>query len=791
MSQLNAINQELLRQINDSVGYKIKTKVDYLYNTADTNTSNINYITSNIPILLTNTAITINKLDSVLINTANALSDSANISLITLRTAALGKDDSANINYLTEATVINDTSLASTVAKSLNFHKFLTTEHIPLSNVYAPLASLEKSGDTYVTGLGACGVRKNGVDVFEEYYNGQYPGSMFGTFSCGKELMGMMLGRMQKKGIGLHNVAGDGYTSNLLTLDTKVYDIIYGTDIKPYGETGFTLPLGLENARMRDLLSQRAGFHDYDALLWFMNVENQLTGNYGYVVWSTATAPLLYSYRAWAVNFGVTIDTFDDVKNLGNQFVSVRNFAQYAYNDIIQLGQSSVFYLLKDFFAYAFYNEFTSNNVIGELMVGSGYSNTSVRYHRSAYGSPVYGQDKFEHYNNESFVFTTYMLQLALMKEAINGNRSVLTSSALYSNTNISLNDIGANTFGASVPNPVYVAPFRDNFRNFFNYEILQPSGVPSVNTKLTLLQSDKYGTIMPDYTRVAFPHLMGVADKFGEDLFYVRNNNVFVTNVYSNLFLSNITEYNFTASSSNIIPRMNALTTDPFETPVGLYGENLNAQNYLSMTNGIWTLTDVLPNNKQRSSNVYFLSGAQGQKFVMGRDSTASKNRYTVGMMSDDLVNNPLLCQGPEFLQTYKNTVEHYRTESLYYGKSPEDAVSFLVGKWYPDSISVPIFAYGPGLITGLRTRQEADKAIAYIQDIKLSSNNWGYDSVGGPTFRLNCDRSYYSNLTTDVNIIKVADITTGNVASSTSNCVADVHYSYLDIFNKAKQVF
>jgi len=760
MSQITAINQELLRQINDSVGYKIKTKVDHIE-------SNVAFIAS------------------------RQGGDSSNISLLVSQMGG----DTANINYVKEVTAINDTSLASTVGKSLEFHKFLTTEHIPLSNVFAPKANLVKSGDTYVTGMGACGVHKNGVDVFEEYYNGQYPGSMFGTFSCGKELMGMMLGRMQQKGVGLHNVVGDAYTSNLLTLDTTVYDIIYGTDINAYGQYGITLPKGLDQVRMRDLLSMRAGFHEYDGLLWFMNVENELTSRAGYLAWSIAATPLLYTYRQFAdLIGGVTIASFDDVKNLGNATVSVRQYAQYVYNDIVQLGKSSNFYDLKDFFGYAFYNEFTSNNLIGEMMVGAGVSNTSVRYHRSAYGTPKYGQNKFEHYNNECIVFATYMLQLALMKEAINGNRSVLPYSFplyLYSNVGISLSDIGAKTFGASGPNATYVAPFRDNFRNFFNYEILLPSGVPSANTKLTMLQSDKHGTIMPDYTRVAFPHLMSVADKFGEDLLYVRDNNVFVTNVYSNLFLSNITEYNFTASSSNIIPRMNALTTDPFETPAGLYGENLNAQNYLSLTNGIWTLTDVLPNNKQRSSNVYFLSGAQGQKFVMGRDSTAAKNRYTVGMMSDDLVNNPLLSQGPEFLQTYKNTVEHYRTESVLYGKPLSDSVSLLVGKWYPDSVSVPIFAYGAGVVTGLRTRQEADKAIAYIQDIKLSSNNWGYDSVGGPTFRLNCDRSYYSNLTNDVNVIKVADIETGNVASSTSNCVADVHYSYLDIFNKAKQVF
>ena len=752
MSQLTAINQELLRQINDSVGFKIKTKVDSIQ-------SNVALIAS------------------------RQVGDSSNISVLLSQSG----QDTANISYLKEVTAINDISLASTVGKSLTFHKFLTTEHIPVSNVYVPLGSLVKSGDTYVTGLGACGVRKNGVDVFEEYYNGQYPGSMFGTFSCGKELMGMILGRMQKKGVGLHNVVADAYTSNLLTLDTKVYDIIYGTDIKPYGSTGITLPIGLDQARMRDLLSMRAGFHDYDALLWFMKVEDTLTFGAGYTYWSAENTPLLYLYKLWADAYltPATITSFADVQNKGNATVNVRNFAQYAYDDIVGNPASS-YIAIKDILGYAYYNELTTENVMGELMVGSGYSNTSVKYHRTSF-STLYGQDKLEHYNNESFVFTTYMLQLALMKEAIYGNRSVLSSSTLYSNTSISLNAIGVNTFGSSGPNATYVTPFRDNFRNFFNYEVLQPSGAPSVNTKLTLLQSDKHGTIMPDYTRVAFPHLMGISDNFGKDLFKVRDSNVAITTLYSNLYLSNITEYNFTSASSNIVPRMNALTTDPFETPVEFYGENLNAQNYLSLTNGIWTLTDVLPNNKQRSSNVYFLSGAQGQKFVMGR-STDKANRYTVGMMSDDLVNNPLLCQGSEFLQTYKDTVNHFRVESSAYGKS--DGTSLLVGKWYPDNVSVPFFAYGAGIITGLRTRQEADKAIAYIQDINLSSNNWGYDSVGGTTFRLNCDRSYYSNLTS-ANVLHVADITTGNVVPGVSNCIADVHYTYLDIFNKAKQVF
>jgi hypothetical protein len=232
----------------------------------------------------------------------------------------------------------------------------------------------------------------------------------------------------------------------------------------------------------------------------------------------------------------------------------------------------------------------------------------------------------------------------------------------------------------------------------------------------------------------------------------------------------------------------MNALATDPFETPLGFYGENLNSQVYYSFTNGVWTLTDVLPLNKQRSSNVYYFQGAQGQNFFMGRDSTAAKNRYTVGFMSDDLVNNPLLCQGPEFLQTYSNTVEYYTASASDYGKS--DGTSTLVGYWYGDNVSVPFYAYGPGIITGLRTRQEADKAIAYIQDIKLSSNNWGYDSVGATTFRLNCDRKYYSNLTS-ANVLHVADITTGNVYPSVSNCIADVRSTFIDIFERAKSTF
>ena len=759
MSQLTAINQELLRQINDSVGYKIKTKVDHIE-------SNVAFIAS------------------------RQGGDSSNISLIVSQMGG----DTSNINYLKEVTAINDTSLSSTVGKALEFHKFLTTEHIPSSNINSTLSNLQATGDTYVTGIGACGVRKNGVDVFEEYYNGQYPGSMFGTFSCGKELMAMTLARMQNKGVGLHNVVADAYTSNLLTLDTKVYDIIYGTDINVYGQYGITLPKGLDQARLRDLTSFRAGFHEYDALLWFMKVENDATSNYGSAVWSLANTPLLFLYAAWAndvTRLGTAaIATFADVQNKGNENVSVRKFGLFAYDDILG-NPASPYAAISTILGYAYYNELTSNNVIGELMVGSGYSNTSVKYHRSAYGTAPYGQNKLEHYNNENFVFTTYMLQLALMKEAINGNRSVLTSNTLYSNTNISLNAIGANTFGASGPNPVYVAPFRDNFRNFFNYEILLPSGVPSVNTKLTLLQADKYGTIMPDYTRVAFPHLMGVVDTFSKDLFAVRDSNVAITSVYSNLYLSNITEYNFTSASSNIVPRMNAFTTDPFESPGVTYGETLNSNISFSVTNGIWTVTDVLPLNKQRSSNVYYVQGAQGQNVLMGRDSTAAKNRYTVGFLSDDFVNNPLLCQGNEFLQTYKDTVEHYRVESSAYGKSPTDGTSLLVGKWYPDSVSVPFFAYGAGIITGLRTRQEADKAIAYIQDIKTSSNNWGYDSVGGVTFRLNCDRKYYSNLTVDANTIKVADITTGNVYPGLSNCIADVHYTFVDIFNKAKQVF
>ena len=733
MSQTAAINQELLRQINDSVGYKLKLKVDNIATSSVNNTS--------------------------------------------------------NIRYISEITAINDTSLASTVSKSLTFHKFLTSEHIPTSNLFIPLASLEKSNDTYVTGLGAVGVKKNGLDVFEEYYNGNYPGSMFGTFSAGKELMGMMFGRMMKLGVGLHNAGTEERASNLLTLDTTVANVIYGTDIKAYGATGITLPKGLEKARMRDLLSMKAGFHEFDALLWFMYWENVLTSDGGSLSWSITTTPLLFMYAFWAYTItatAVTISSFADVQNClgGNVGVNLRNFCYAIKSDLLDGVWAGSLAGLDLFVGYAYYNEFTSNNVIGDEFIGTGYSNTSVRYQRSGY-EEFYGKDKFEHYNNECTIFATKMMQLALMKEARYGNGNVLR---LDRYSNVALADIGAKTFGSS-PDVTYIYRNRENMKTFFKYEMLRPSGI-SLNTNLSILQSDNYGTIMNDYTRMAFPHLMTVCDKFSEDLFKVRDSNVAVTSLYSNLFLSNITEYNFT--SSNIIPRNQVFQVDPFDTPaVVLSGELSNYQKGLNMTNGIWTYTDVLANNKVQSSNVYILTGLYGQRFVMGRDATSAKNRYTVGMMSDDLVNNPLNVQGSEFLQTNRDyiTFNFVESEALGKGDIYDDSTSYLLGKYYPDSITVPVFAYGTGAISGFRTRQEVDKCIAMVQDVKVSSNTWGYDSVGGPTFRMNADRVYYSNLTTE-NAIKVADVTTG-VLAAFSNCVADAHLAQMDIFDRAKLTF
>ena len=624
MSQTAAINQELLRQINDSVGYKIKTKIDAV--------------------------------------------------------AASSINNTSNIRYISEITAINDTSLASTVSKSLTFHKFLTSEHIPTSNLFTPLASLEKSNDTYVTGLGAVGVKKNGLDVFEEYYNGNYPGSMFGTFSCGKELMGMMFGRMLKLGVGLHNAGTEERASNLLTLDTTVSNIIYGTDIKAYGATGITLPRGLEKARMRDLLSMKAGFHEFDSLLWFMYWENVLTSNGGSGSWSVAVTPLLYIYAYWASAFGVTISTFADVQDCvgGNLGVNLRNFCYAIKADLLDNVYSGLLAGLDLFVGYTFYNEFTSNNVIGDEFIGTGYSNTSVRYQRSGY-EELYGKDKFEHYNNECAIFATKMMQLALMKEARYGNGNVLR---LDRYSNVALADIGAKTFGGS-PNLDYISSNRENMKTFFKYEMLRPSGI-SLNTNLSILQSDNYGTIMNDYTRMAFPHLMTVCDKFSEDLFKVRDSNIAVTSLYSNLFLSNITEYNFT--SSNIIPRTQVSQVDPFDTPAVIKsGELTNSQTFANSTNGIWTVTDVLANNKVRSSNVYMLSGLYGQRFYMGRDATAAKNRYTVGMMSDDLVNNPLNVQGSEFLQANRDyiTFNFVESEALGKGDIYDDSVSYLLGKY------------------------------------------------------------------------------------------------------------
>jgi hypothetical protein len=156
--------------------------------------------------------------------------------------------------------------------------------------------------------------------------------------------------------------------------------------------------------------------------------------------------------------------------------------------------------------------------------------------------------------------------------------------------------------------------------------------------------------------------------------------------------------------------------------------------------------------------------------------------------MLSDDYANNPLLCQGPEFLQENKNTITNVQASAVAHGKY--DLTSFAVGNWFPDSISVPFYAGGAGAVFGLRTRQEADKLISSIQDIKVSSNNWGYDSLGGTTLRLNAARAYYSELTQDSNIIQSANPLTG-VPLGYSNCLADVHYSQYDIFERATSTF
>jgi hypothetical protein len=377
------------------------------------------------------------------------------------------------------------------------------------------------------------------------------------------------------------------------------------------------------------------------------------------------------------------------------------------------------------------------------------------------------------------------MMQIALMKEAVNGNRTVLTDPVLYSNVGVSLSSLSSNTFGA-VPRTTCITNMRDNFRNFFNNEVLAQSGVPNTNTKLTVLQSDNYGTILPDLSHVAFPHLMGVADTFAKDLFLVRDTPAAVTSVYSNLFLSNITSYNF---SSNIIPRLRPFDVDPFETPAVIKsGELLNSQKGFSMTNGIWTVTDILANNRQRSSNVYQMFGLYGQRMIMGRDSTAAKNRYTVGMMSDDALNNPQNLQGPEFVYDNRNTVRSsYTTTELIGSVDPNMS---LITAAYNDSVSIPYAAGGVKSLTGFRNRQEVDKSISYIRDMTPSSNTWGYDSVGLVlTNHQTADRAYYSNLTTS-GALQVADVSTG-ILLGYSNCLADVHYTEFDIFDRAKLTF
>ena len=747
------VSEEYLRQIIDSVGYKIKTKIDTLVNTSGTNTQNINYLTAQTQSFI---GPTLTKID-------------------------------ANVRYLTEVTSINDSTASLTGVKALDFHKFLTTEHIPSSNLFDQTSNLQKSDDVYVTGLGAVGVKKNGLDVFEEYYNGNYPGTMFSTASCGKQLMGLTFGRMMAKGVGLHNVPADGYTSNMLTLDTPVANIIYGTDLSAYGQGVYSLPAGLENARMRDLLSMRAGFDEYDSLLWFIAIEYIASVTYSYSWLTEAYSPLSVGYVAFAGNvafgpYAITIETFQDVLDKTNQYVNLRTFGQYIKNDYIN-NPITLNTAANGLLGLSFFAEATSSNIFGELFTSSGYSNTSVRYQRSAF--PFYGQDKPEHYNNECFVFATKMMQIALMKEAVNGNRTVLTSPVLYSNVGVSLSSLSSNTFGA-VPRTTCITNMRDNFRNFFNNEVLAQSGVPNTNTKLTVLQSDNYGTILPDLSHVAFPHLMGVADTFAKDLFLVRDTPAAVTSVYSNLFLSNITLYNF---SSNIVPRLRPFDVDPFETPAVIKsGELLNSQKGFSMTNGIWTVTDILANNRQRSSNVYQMFGLYGQRMIMGRDSTAAKNRYTVGMMSDDALNNPQNLQGPEFVYDNRNTVRSTYTTTASIGSV--DPTMSLIAAAYNDSVSIPYAAGGVKSLNGFRNRQEVDKSISYIRDMTPSSNTWGYDSVGLVlTNHQTADRAYYSNLTTS-NALQVADISTG-ILLGYSNCLADVHYTEFDIFDQAKLTF
>ena len=871
MSHLTAINQELLRQINDSVGYKIKTKVDTLLtqkgvdssniiairttqladssnistllsqNGADSSniiairttqlddSSNISFITdqtvnlltdsSNISLIAYLSLASVNTVQELTDRTVNLLTDSSNISFITAQTVNLLTDSanisfissyfpkvsndanvaasglqsiSSNVNYLSEVTAINDTSLASTESKSLAFHKFLTTEHIPSSNIYAPLNELEKTNDTYATGLGAIGVRKNGVNVFEEYYNGNYPGSMFGSFSCGKEIMGLIFGRMMEKNVALHNLGTTDYSSNVLSLDTTVETIIYGTDIKKYGATGITLPPGLEKARMRDLLSMRAGFHEYDGILWFIYWEFITLGaNGGGTTLSapySSLTPFSWQYKTWAAGYSVTITDFNSVKNLGNTTVNLRNFAHYVQKSVTDDTATQAIKDINVFLTYSAFIHLTTDNVMGNLFIGNGYSNTSVAYQRTGY-QEFYGIDKFEHYNNESFTFATAMMQIALFKELKYGTTYNVISAPQYldhskysSVSALGLTTLASNTFAGNALSS-YVSATRDNFRTFFKREILVPSGVPSINTKLTELQSDNYGTILCDNTRVAFPHFMAINDTFAKDVFLVLNNPSAKANVYSNLYLSNITLYNFTASSSNIIPALTPANSDPFDT-VAVSGEKLNVKIGASLTQGMWTYTDIQASNKQVSSNIYGMWGTQGQKSYLHKKADGSI--YTVGMLSDDYVNNPLFCQGPEFLQNNKNTLTTVFADAVAHGKT--DSTSLLLGYWFPDNLSVPIFAYGAGAIFGVRTRQEADKVISYIQDIKVSSNNWGYDSVGGTTLRINPARAYYSNLTSP--LIQTANVYTG-VASGTSITLADVHYSQYDIFEKATLTF
>ena len=535
------------------------------------------------------------------------------------------------VSFLKEDVLLNDSYYTSPAA--IEFNNYLSFTKLPLSDPTRREDDVVNTPPVLDINLkektGAFGVIKHVVYpgfeynnrdeiVFEKYFNGNNPDTLYSTFSCGKELLTMFTSAVFKKGYTFTGASG----STTFTRNTTVADIIYGTDIVVYGttSTNFTLPKNLETATMAQLLNFRTGGAEVDELLFWLKAERDTFAPSGYTFGVSTNCELNDGYVGWVRAVGaanpdgsMTVpmtpsitgtwgNTFDDLKNppwglnstgptpVGTSF-------RYYINYLLKISVNPVDNLLGlKLFQTAFFTSGGSNSGrVLDLLLDSS-TRTNNRFQRQNVLDPVqnymitaggYGSIDTEVYNNTNFYFISLLVQLVLLKvESDGGDLTIDVTSFAADVTNYT----GSR-------NGTLINHYAEIVRTYLGTLVLAPAGV-GAKTKSVILQSNDNGTILFDFTKTNLVTFLKIGNLFSSELYKADATLGAASTTYfdhAQLIAIRTME---NVSSSILRDAIEGPHTDNryFDSTTGfqIQGSSTLPSDFLRWTNGIWASLDM-----------------------------------------------------------------------------------------------------------------------------------------------------------------------------------------------------